>query len=99
LQVDTSDLFGKAQAIGNHAEDLRDELALLVAGWGDLSHTWEGSAAAAYGPIFERWHENAAKVVENLAVSSRNLMTAAVAYDEQDTRGADAVGSAGGGTF
>lgn len=96
LQVDTPDLFGKAQAIGNHAEELRDELLRLVNGWEDLSHTWQGNAAGAYGPIFERWHENAAKVVDNLAVTSKQLMMAAVAYDGQDAGSAEALGSAGG---
>jgi len=99
LQVNTSDLFSKAQAIGNHAEDLRDELSRLVTEWQDLAHTWEGMAASAYAPIFERWHENAAKVVENLAETSKNLMVAAAAYEEQDAGSADALGSTGSGAF
>lgn len=99
LEVDTSDLFEKAQAIGNRAEELRDELLGLVAGWEDLSHTWEGAAAGAYAPIFERWHENAAKVVDNLATTSQQLARAAVVYEEQDADSAGAVGSAGDGVI
>lgn len=99
LRVNASDLFQKAQAIGNQAEELRDELLRLVSGWEDLSHTWEGVAAATYGPVFERWHVNATNVVENLAVSSQRLARAVVAYEEQDAYGAEALGSAGGGAF
>lgn len=99
LQADTADLFGKAQAIGNHAQELREELLRLVAGWGDLSHTWEGAAAAAYAPIFERWHNNAAAIVDNLAETSDLLAKAAVAYEEQDAAGAAGLGAAGNGAF
>lgn len=41
LPVNTSDPFVMAQAIGNHGEELCDELTRIVAGWEDLSHTWD----------------------------------------------------------
>jgi WXG100 family type VII secretion target len=97
LKVSATEAFAAAQAIGNHAEDLRDELQRLVREWEDLSHSWSGAAASAFAPPWQEWHEGAAKLTEMLADTSRKLAGAAVVYDEQDSEGAHALGSAADG--
>jgi WXG100 family type VII secretion target len=97
LGVDTSEAFATAQSIRNHAEELRDELEQLTRGWDDLSHSWIGAAASAFNPPWEEWHEGASQLVAVLADTADKLARAAVAYDEQDSASASALGSAADG--
>jgi WXG100 family type VII secretion target len=91
LHVDTDEAFKTAQAIGNQAVELHDELENLTKKWDDMSHTWEGVAATAYQPVWDQWHENATKVVRALMESSEKLAQAAAAYEEQDAAGGQTV--------
>lgn len=91
LHVDTDEAFKTAQAIGNQAVELHDELEKLTKKWDDMSHTWEGVAASAYEPPWDKWHENATKIVQALQESSQKLAQAAAAYEEQDADGAQTV--------
>lgn len=66
LRVDTDEAFKCAQAIANQAVELHDELEQLTKKWDDMSQTWQGIAASAYEPAWDKWHENATKVVQAL---------------------------------
>jgi uncharacterized protein YukE len=55
-------------------------------------------AASSFSPVWEEWHEGAARIVEALAESSRRLAQAAVLYEERDISSAQMLGSAGTGT-
>lgn len=93
LRVDTDQAFNTAQAVGNHAVELHDELQQIAKDWDNMSQSWEGVAASAYQPVWEQWHENATKVTKALMESSQRLAQAAVAYQEQDQAGAQTVNS------
>lgn len=95
LKVNADVAFNTAHSVGNDAEELREELSRLTREWDNVSHGWSGAAAAAFAPIWEEWHEGAAKIVETLAESSRNLAQAAVSYQEEDVNSAESLGSAG----
>ena len=97
LGVDTSEAFATAQSLGNHAEELREQLQQLTREWDDLSHGWIGAAASAFAPPWQEWHEGATKLTELLAESSRRLAKAAVLSEEQDSDAAQALGSAADG--
>ena len=91
LRVDTGEAFKTAQAIGNHAVELHDELDQLTKDWDNMSRGWEGVAASAYQPVWEQWQKDATKVVQALLDSSQKLAQAAAAYEEQDADGGQAL--------
>lgn len=91
LQVDTDQAYAAARAIGNDAEELRDELASLQQEWDNLSRGWSGVASSAYSSIWAEWREGAVTLIDALAESSHKLGVAAVQYSEQDATAADAV--------
>jgi WXG100 family type VII secretion target len=94
LRVDTDAAFSTAHAVSNDAVELHEELSRITQEWENMSHGWSGTAASAFASIWEEWREGAAKVVEELAESSRLLAEAAVRYDEQDLASAEMVDSA-----
>lgn len=91
LEVNAEAAFNASHAVGNDAEELREELASLAQEWTNVTHGWSGAAASAYAPLFEDWHEGAEKLIESLAESARRLTEAAVRYQEQDTTSAESV--------
>lgn len=90
------DVDSTSHAVGNDAEELREELSRIAQEWSrsTLSHGWSGTAATAYKSIWEEWHEGAATLVDALAESSQRLGQAASAYEQQDTGSAEALGTA-----
>ncbi|MBI3226167.1 MAG: WXG100 family type VII secretion target [Mycolicibacterium cosmeticum] len=94
LHFNTENLFDACNAIGSYAEDLRDELARLSREWDNLSHSWSGTAASAFSPAWDEWHQGAAKIVELLAETARNLALAATSYGENDSHSASALADA-----
>ncbi|KUH99165.1 WXG100 family type VII secretion target [Mycobacterium sp. IS-3022] len=93
LKVSADQAFNTAHSVANDAEELREELTRIVGEWDNISRGWSGAAASAYSSIWEEWHEGAAKVVESLTESSRNLAAAAVLYEESDAASAETVAS------
>ncbi|HKP39629.1 WXG100 family type VII secretion target [Mycobacterium sp.] len=93
LRVDTDQAYNTSRAVGNDAEELREELAGLQRDWDNLSRGWSGVASSAYSAIWSEWVEGASKLVDALAESSHNLGVAAVSYAEQDAGSAAALGS------
>lgn len=93
LEVDTDRVFATSRAVGNDAEELRDELAQIAKDWDNLSRSWSGNAAAAYAGIWSEWHEGATSLVDALADTSDKLGRAAAAYEERDGSSAEVVGS------
>ena len=94
LRVDADAAFSTSHVVSNEAEELREELSRLSREWDNLSHGWSGVAASAFAPVWEEWHEGAARIVEALAESSRRLAQAAVLYEERDISSARMLGSA-----
>ena len=93
LRVDADQAYNVSLAVGNDAQDLREELTGLQRDWDNLSREWSGVASAAYSAIWQEWLEGATTLVDALAESSHNLGVAAVAYSEQDAGSAAALGS------
>lgn len=93
MRVDADEAYNTSRAVGNDAEELRDELLALQRHWQDLSRGWTGAASTAYSSIWDEWFEGASLLVDALAESSRDLGVAAVRYAEQDADSASAVDS------
>ena len=93
LQVDVDEVYATSHAIGNEAEELRDELVVLQRDWENLSREWSGTASSAYSKIWAEWLEGATALVNALADSSHDLGAAAVGYGETDTDSAAHVDS------
>lgn len=91
LNVNTDAAFTTAHTVSDDAAELRNELDRIAGEWQNVSHGWSGAAASAYADLWEEWHEGAAKVIDVLAESSRDLAQAAALYDEQDVHSAEAV--------
>ena len=92
LRVDVDQAYNTSRAVGNDAEELREELAGLQRDWDNLSREWSGAASSAYSTIWGEWLEGATTLVDALAESSHNLGVAAVSYSEQDASSAEALG-------
>ena len=92
LRVDADQAYNTSRAVGNDAEELREELAGLQRDWDNLSREWSGAASSAYSTIWGEWLEGATTLVDALAESSHNLGVAAVSYSEQDASSAEALG-------
>ena len=84
LKVDTDQAYNTSRAVGNDAQELREELAGLQRDWDNLSCEWSGIASSAYSTIWGEWVEGATRLVDALAESSHNLGVATVSYSEQD---------------
>ena len=84
LKVDTDRAYNTSRAVGNDAQELREELAGLQRDWDNLSREWSGVASSAYSAIWNEWLEGATKLVHALEESSHNLGVAAVSYSERD---------------
>ena len=93
LCVDADHAYNISRAVGNDAQELREELEGLQRDWDNLSREWSGVASSAYSVIWCEWVEGAATLVDALAESSHNLGVAAVSYSEQDAGLAAALGS------
>jgi ESAT-6 family protein len=93
LKVDTDHAYNTSRALGNDAEELREELAGLQRDWDNLSREWSGVASSSYSGIWSEWLEGATTLVDALAESSHNLGVAAVSYSEQDASSAATIGS------
>jgi WXG100 family type VII secretion target len=93
LRVDTEQAYRTSHAVGNDAEELREELATLRRDWENLSRGWTGAASSAYSAIWSEWLEGATTLVDALAESSHSLGVAAVRYGEQDDGSAVALDS------
>ena len=94
LRVDTEHAYNTSRAVGNDAQELRDELGGLQRDWDNLSRGWSGAASSAYSAIWGEWLEGATTLVDSLVESSHNLGAAAVAYSEQDASSAATLRSA-----
>jgi WXG100 family type VII secretion target len=84
LRVDADQAYNTSRAVGNDAQELRDELAGLQRDWDDLSREWSGVASSAYSALWAEWLEGATTLVDALVESSHNLGVAAVRYAERD---------------
>ena len=84
LSVDADQAYNISRAVGNDAQELREELAGLQRDWDNLSREWSGVASSRYSAIWCEWLEDATTLVDALAESSHNLGVAAVSYSEQD---------------
>jgi WXG100 family type VII secretion target len=93
LRVGADQAYNTSRAVGNDAEELREELAGLQRDWDNLSRGWSGVASSAYSGIWSEWLEGATTLVNALAESSHNLGVAAVSYSEQDAGSAAALRS------
>jgi WXG100 family type VII secretion target len=93
VRVDVDQAYNTSRAVGNDAQELRDELVGLKRDWDNLSGGWSGVAASAYAAIWAEWLEGAATLVDALAESSRNLGLAAVLYSDQDVESAARIDS------
>jgi WXG100 family type VII secretion target len=94
LRVDADQAYNTSRAVGNDAQELREELVGLQRDWDNLSREWSGVASSVYSAILCEWLEGATNVVDALAESSHNLGVAAVSYSQQDTGSAAALRSA-----
>ena len=93
LRVDADQGYNTSRAVGNDAEELREELAGLHRDWDNLSRGWSGVASSGYAAIWCQWLEGATTLVDGLVESSHHLGVAAVSYSERDAGSAAAVGS------
>ena len=93
LRVDADQAYNTSRAVGNDAQELREELAGLQRDWENLSRGWSGVASSAYSAIWCEWLEGATTLIDALAESSHNLGVAAVSYSEQDAGSAAALRS------
>ena len=48
LKVDADQAYNTSRAVGNDAQELREELAGLQRDWDNLSREWSGVASSAY---------------------------------------------------
>jgi WXG100 family type VII secretion target len=94
LMVKPGEAFNTAHAVAVHAQELHEALSQLTRDWGNLSHSWTGSAASAFSSAWSEWHEGASKLTDILADSAERLAKAAMAYEHQDAAAATAVQSA-----
>jgi uncharacterized protein YukE len=51
LRVNTDRAYNTSHAVGDDAEERREELVALQRDWDDLSRMWTGVASAAYSAI------------------------------------------------
>jgi WXG100 family type VII secretion target len=89
LKVDVAETLTTSQVVSDDADELRAELARLSREWDNVASGWSGAAASAFAPLWDEWHDGAAKLVETLAESCRRLERSAVAYEEQESGSAD----------
>jgi WXG100 family type VII secretion target len=92
LRVDADQAYNTSRAVGNDAQELREELAGLQRDWDNLSPEWSGVASSAYSAIWGEWLQGAT-LIDALAESSHNLGVAAVSYSERDAASAAALHS------
>jgi WXG100 family type VII secretion target len=90
LKVEADQAYNTSRAVGNDAQELRDEMVGLQRDWDNLSREWSGLASSAYSALWGEWLEGATKLVDALAESSHNLGVAAAAYSEHDAGSAEA---------
>jgi len=84
LRVEADQAYNVSRAVGNDAQELREELAGLQRDWDNLSREWSGAASSTYSAIWNEWLEGGAKLVHALEESSHKLGVAAVSYSERD---------------
>lgn len=93
LRVDADHAYNTSRAVGNDAEELREELTRLERDWDNLSRGWTGLASSAYSAMWAEWLGVASTLVDALAERSHNLGLAAVRYSEQDSHSGAAIES------
>ncbi|WP_347133330.1 WXG100 family type VII secretion target [Mycobacterium sp. DL] len=93
LRVDADHAYNTSRAVGNDAEELREELARLERHWDNLSRGWTGLASSAYSAMWAEWLGGASTLVDALAERSHTLGLAAVRYSEQDAESAVGIDS------
>ena len=67
LSVDADQAYNISRAVGNDAQELREELEGLQRDWDNLSREWSGAASYAYSAIWCEWLEGATTLVDALA--------------------------------
>jgi WXG100 family type VII secretion target len=92
FSVQTSEMLGVSDLAADAAIELRGELERLTQAWEDLSATWTGTAARAFGPEFDEWSQGARKVIESLDGEARLLAQHAYSFTDTDTGNAGSVG-------
>jgi WXG100 family type VII secretion target len=91
LKVNADQAYNISRAVGNDAQELREELAALQRDWDNLSREWSGVASSAYSAIWIEWLEGATALVDSLEESSHSLGVAAVSYSDRDADSAAAI--------
>ena len=56
-----------------------------------LESGWKGEAAAAYAPLWDRWHTGAGQVVHGVQTMAELLTLAGAQYAETDERSGEAL--------
>lgn len=92
---ETVEMLSASDLAADIATDLKRELDLLIQRWEDLSSTWDGTAAKAYRPSWDEWHEGATKVIDALDGTSKLLAQAAYTFLDADTGSAGNITAAG----
>jgi peptide chain release factor 3 len=64
LRLDVDQAYNISRAVGNDAQELREELAGLQRDWDNLSREWSGVASSAYSAIWSEWLEGATTLVD-----------------------------------
>jgi WXG100 family type VII secretion target len=64
LRVKADQAYNISRAVGNDAQELREESAGLQRDWDNLSREWSGVAASANSAIWGEWLEGATTLID-----------------------------------
>ncbi|MGZ5369978.1 MAG: WXG100 family type VII secretion target [Aeromicrobium sp.] len=96
LQVTGAVVNAVAQELHTVVGETTTELAGLDGRLHELLGSgWTGQAGAAFGGIWQRWHEGGEQLVRGLETMAALLEQAAQGYQQTDAEGAAAIDSAG----
>lgn len=94
VEVVVSELDSASARLHDAGQRLQDGLSGVDLEVGQLLGSgWKGTAASAYGPEWEKWHNSAGQVVRGLQAMSDLLKVAGKEYAKTDQQGAEALGS------
>ena len=96
LQVTEAQVAAVAGDLRAVAEETRSGLSSLDGQLsGLLGSGWTGQAGAAFGGVWQRWHEGAEELLRGLDKMAGLLDEAAHGYHQTDSSGGAAIDSAG----
>jgi len=91
MRVDPPAMRSVAQALGEGAEALRNQLTDLDERVVEMLGGWRGASGGAYAAAWELWHRGAGEVEVGLSMLARSIAQAGGAYQDNEAASAGAL--------